>query len=346
MKKVHYIGIALLVFSLLCRWFPSVAEFYAQLWYPAISSVLSLLASVVPFSLEELAALGFVVAFLWVLVKSIGQKKGFWWYLGKNALVVMWLAVWLYTGWGNNYYRPSLLARHSIQKQMFSENAFNNFLYDYTDSLNSLHSAVGLPAHQELEESIKAYYNETLPAFGYTRLKDWQHPKRPLVNRLYSAVGVSGFLGPFFCETHVNLDVPEDDYPFTLAHELAHLAGVTSEAEANYWAYSFCMHSGNDALRYCALFSIFPHVASNVYSFMTEEYYSYWLNSIDPAIRERYASLRDYWNALRIPILDRFQSRLMDASLKHNGISSGAREYSEVVSLIITMEAWEQAHSL
>ena len=36
----------------------------------------------------------------------------------------------------------------------------------------------------------------------------------------------------------------------------------------------------------------------------------------------------------------------MDASLKHNRVNSGAREYSEVVGLILTMEAWEQTHGL
>ena len=120
----------------------------------------------------------------------------------------------------------------------------------------------------------------------------------------------------------------------------------TSEAEANYWAYAYCLHSGADALRFCGYYSLFPHVATNVHSFMTEDYYAYWMRSILPEIRERYASEQAYWEALRVPVVDRVQSWLMDASLKHNKVSSGAREYSEVVRLILTMEAWEQARGL
>lgn len=272
MKKVHYIGIALFVFCLCCRWFPAVADFYAGVCYPAVSTALSWFAGLVPFSLEEIVALGFVGAFLWVLVKTLVRKKSFWWYLGKSALVAMWLVTWFYMGWGNNYFRTPLQERLGIRNQLFTEDAFNHFLYSYTDSLNDLRSATALPERETLEADIKAYYNETLPGFGYTRLKSWQHPKKPLLGRLYSAVGVLGFVGPFFCETHVNLDVPEGDYPFTLAHEMAHLAGVTSEAEANYWAYMYCRHSRADALRFCGYYSIFPHVATNVNTFMTSGY--------------------------------------------------------------------------
>jgi hypothetical protein len=346
MKKIHYIGLALLAFVLCCRWFTPVADFYATRVYPLLSAGLSFSASVLPFSLEEIVVLGFVAAFIYVLVRTLAGKKSFWWYLGKNALVVMWLVVWLYMGWMGNYYRTPLRARLEIPKVLFSEDAFNQFLYDYTDSLNDLHNNTRLPHPEVLEADIKAFYNETLPSMGYTRLRSWQHPKKPLFNRLYSAVSVSGFMGPFFCETHVNLDVPEGDYPFTLAHELAHLAGVTSEAEANYWAYAYCTHSGQDALRFCGYYSIFPHVAVNVHSFMTEEYYAYWIKSIHPDIRDRYSREQAYWDALRVPVIDRIQSWMMDASLRHNGISSGAREYSEVVSLILTMEAWEKARQL
>ena len=43
MKKIHYIGLILFLFCLCCRWFPAVADFYARVCYPAVSTVLSLL---------------------------------------------------------------------------------------------------------------------------------------------------------------------------------------------------------------------------------------------------------------------------------------------------------------
>ncbi len=339
MKKIHYIGLVLAVFVLLCRWSVPVAEFYARVCYPAISAGLSFLASAFPFSLEELAVLLFAGLLLLVLVKALVQKKGLGWWLGKTALILVWLVVWLYMGWGNNYFRKPLLERVGIQRQLFSESRFNQFLYAYTDSLNASYSRAPLPEKPLIEADIKAYYTRVLPEYGYAPLRAWQHPKRPLFNRLYSAVGVSGFLGPFFCETHVNQDVLENDYPFTLAHELAHLAGVTSEAEANYWAYRYCIHSVDPAVRYSGYYAVFPHVATNVRSFMVEDYYGYWMRTVDERVRADYLTQRNHWDALRVDWVDRIQSWLMDTSLKHNRVSSGAQEYSEVVSLIITMEA-------
>ncbi len=339
MKKIHYIALALAVFVLLCRWSVPVAEFYAKVCYPAISAGLSYLASAFPFSLEELAVLAFPAMLLYVLVRTLAAKKRLGWWLGKTALVLVWLFVWLYMGWGNNYFRAPLLQRIGIQRQFFSEDRFNQFLYAYTDSLNGSFSKDALPDKSSIEADIKTYYIRELPTYGYASLREWQHPKRPLLNRLYSAVGVSGFMGPFFCETQVNRDVLDYEYPFTLAHELAHLAGVTSEAEANYWAYRFCTQSASPAIRYSGYYSLLPHVAANVRTFMAEEYYAYWMRTVDAQIRADYVAQREHWDALRVDWIDRVQTFLMDKSLKHNGVSSGAKEYNEVVSLIITLQA-------
>ena len=53
-------------------------------------------------------------------------------------------------------------------------------------------------------------------------------------------VGVTGSMGPFFCEFTLNGDLLPANYPATYAHELAHLLGITSEAEANFYAYQVC----------------------------------------------------------------------------------------------------------
>lgn len=54
---------------------------------------------------------------------------------------------------------------------------------------------------------------------------------------IYPAIferGRIGCHGTVFAEAQVNEDVLPEQYPFTMAHEFAHLLGVGSEAEANY----------------------------------------------------------------------------------------------------------------
>ena len=87
----------------------------------------------------------------------------------------------------------------------------------------------------DIEQKIKPVYAEVPDKYGLTRPESFQHPKQSFCNALYSGVGVLGYMGPFFDESHVNHELLPVQLPFTYAHELAHLLGVSSEAEANFW---------------------------------------------------------------------------------------------------------------
>lgn len=80
---------------------------------------------------------------------------------------------------------------------------------------------------------------------------------------LISMVGVTGSMGPFFCEFTLNGDLLPPQYPATYTHELAHLLGITSEAEANFYAYQVCTRSVNKEIRFSGYFSILGHVLAN-----------------------------------------------------------------------------------
>lgn len=338
MRKSDFLGILLLAFVIGCRFHTPLADFYAVRCYPVISAGLSLLASAIPVSLEEVVVVAFILALVIVLVSAVRKKTGFLRWLGKTARVVMWLAVWLYMGWGNNYFRTPLYPRTGIQRASYEEEAFSRFLATYTDALNG---AVGNAASwdkEDLEADIKEFYSSTVTDYGYTGLRPWQHVKDPLLNPLYSAVGVLGFMGPFFCESQLNLDLLEEEYPFTLAHELAHLAGVTSEAEANYWAYVCCRRSDNPAVRYSGHLALLPYVATSAASFLSEETFAAWMDSIADGAKEDYETVRRHWEDKRVAAVDRAQRWLMDRFLRSNGVSEGARDYYGVIGILMTMD--------
>ena len=142
MKKRDFLGLALLAFVAACRWWTPAADFYAERCYPLISAALSWPASLVPFSLEELVVVGFVVALLGVLVRAVRRKKGVGWWLGRTARVAMWLVVWFYLGWGNNYFRTPLYARMDITPAHYEPEVFARFLEDYTAALAESAEAV------------------------------------------------------------------------------------------------------------------------------------------------------------------------------------------------------------
>lgn len=336
-------GGILVAFVLGCRFFVPLADFYAERCYPVISGGLSWLAAAVPFSLEEVVVLVFLGVFIRVLVRAVRKKEGFVRWLGKTARVAMWLVVWFYLGWGNNYFRTPLYPRLGIERTSFETEAFDRFLTDYTEALNAGAGSAVTWDRDSLGADIRSFYTRQVSAYGYTGLCRWQKVKRPLVNPLYSAVGVLGFMGPFFCESQVNLDLPEIEYPFTLAHEMAHLAGVTSEAEANYWAYVYCRQSEDAAVRYSGHIGLLGYAASNASALLPKEGYAAWTDSLSPKVLQDYYGIRRYWQERRVKAIDEVQRWMMDLFLKSNRVSEGAMDYFGVIGMIMTMDAQEEA---
>lgn len=338
MKKKTIIGLVLLAFCLACRYHTPVADFYAEHCYPVISTVLSRIASLAPFSLEEIVVLAYVVTIVDILVKAIKHKDGFFKWLGKTVVVLMWLYVWFYIGWGNNYYRTGLYQRNGIQRVSFEPEAFRHFLNDYTRELNWSAAESGVFDRNKLEQDIREFYTTEGTRYGYSPLHNWQHVKAPLLNRVFSAVLVQGYMGPFFCESQVNRDLLEYEYPYTVAHELSHLAGVTSEAEAGYWGYAFCRTSVNPAVRYSGYQGILPYVLYNAKSLLSEEEYEAWTATLSEKAKADYTASREYWKGKRVVWIDKFQTWFYNLYLKSNGVADGVKDYSGVVSMIMTMD--------
>ena len=339
MRKSDFIGLLLLAFVIGCRFDGAVADFYATRCYPVLSHGMSWCAAFVPFSLEEIIVVGFVLALVRVLVRAIRRKQGFGRWLGKTLRLVLWLVVWFYMGWGNNYFRTPLYPRMGIQQTTFEKEDFHRFLRDYTGALNGCAGTDKTWNRDALASEVRAFYSEQVTKYGYTGLRDWQQVKKPLVNPLYSAVGVLGFMGPFFCESQLNTDLPDIEYPFTLAHEMAHLAGVTSEAEANYWAYVFCRQSDDASVRYSGYLGILGYAASNASALLQDDEYDTWSESLSPEALEDYESIHEFWQGKRVKVIDDIQRWMMDLLLKSNNVSEGARDYFGVIAMIMTMDA-------
>lgn len=339
MKKRNILGLLLLAFCVVCRFHAPSADFYAEKLYPCISGVLSFFAAIFPFPLEEITVIAFVVLILFLVVKGIRRRERFFVWAGKLLTLVLWLVVWFYMGWGNNYYRTGLYERNGIERAVYDEAVFRTFLSSFTAELNQAAAKTGAFDKESLETDIKSYYTDVVRPFGYTGLHGWQHIKKPFFNRLYSAVSVSGFMGPLFSEPLVNKDVLDVEYPFVAAHELAHLAGVASEAEANWWAFDFCRNSPESAVRYSGYLSILPYVIQNARMLLTTDDYNLWAASLSDKVKADYMASGRHWKELRVGWIGRMQSWIYDLFLKGNGVSEGIHDYFGVVSVIMTMDA-------
>ena len=89
-----------------------------------------------------------------------------------------------------------------------------------------------------------------------------------LFTPLSSMSGVTGSMGPFFCEFTLNGDIRPHDYPAIYAHEFAHLLGIANEGEANFYSYIVCTASSDKAVKFSGYYHIFFHVLRNVFDIL------------------------------------------------------------------------------
>lgn len=336
---LRYIVLALLLLCIvLCRFFPVMAEGYSCHIYPWLSAALSAIASVFPFSLEEVLV---VVIILWMIIYPFlkrRKKKSWRFIVGREVELLAWVYIWFYLGWGLNYFRYDIYRRMEVEPAGYDEQAFHRFLVSYTDSLNQSYTAEVKTDPERMQQEIKEIYRQVPSMYGLALPRDYQHPKQVWFNPLYSGVGVLGYMGPFFAKSQLNEELLPVQLPFTYAHELSHLLGVSNEAEANYWAYRVCRSSKRPAVRYSAYFGLLPYVLVNASSVLTEEEFREWIKTIRPEVVKDYEYKRMYWNERYSTLLGEVQNKIYNLFLKGNNIPSGRKNYAEVIGILLSLE--------
>lgn len=342
----YILPLMLILFIVLCRFIPALAEGYARHVYPIFSIILSAVSSLVPFSLEEILVIGIV---LWLVVYPIikRRKRKTWKrILGREVELLVWVYIWFYLGWGLNYFRYNIYTRVRVAPVQYEEQAFLRFLSNYKDSLNQSYVAVVQPNTNAMDREMKEFYRQVPSSFGLAMPKDFQTPKYFTFTPLYSGVGVLGSMGPFFAESQLNKDLLPVQLPFTYAHEYSHLLGVSNEAEANYWAYQVCINSSSPAVRYSGYFGILPYVLINASSLLPQDRFREWIKGIRPEIVKEYEDKRTYWSERYSPFIGELQNHIYDWFLKGNNISSGRKNYAEVISILLSIPTVSASHSL
>lgn len=332
----------LLVSLIAIRFIPDGGEFYATYIYPTTSWGLSFLSSFCPWSLEEITVC--LTGALLLLFPLIGLccRKG-----GKSILkgeieILLWVIVWFYWGWGCTYFRTPFHERMMIEEAEYTPESFQKFLTAYTDSLNAAYLPAQNLNKEEVRREIKAIYSQLPPGFGLTKPQSFQEPKTLLFNELYNQVGVLGYMGPFFAESQVNMSLEPLEYPFTYAHELSHLLGISNEAEANFWAFHICTQSKNPMVRYSAYNGLLAYVANNARAVFKKEDYEKWLATVRPEVMEDEKRLAQLWKDRKNPVLNAAQDWLYNLYLKGNDIPQGVQNYAQVVSMLISVQESQQ----
>ncbi len=343
MKRIFKIRLVLPLILLTIIWavqfFPGWGEFYARHFYPSISYVLGSFSSLFAFAIGDLFIFFSIIFLLFIPIYGIWKKKGWKRTLSWMIELLAWVYIWFYLAWGLNYSQDSFYKRTNIPYSAYTAENFTAFLEDYIPALNSSYVPIeDIDKDQIREEAVKGY-NLIGDSLGINALRiSSPRVKTMLFTPLISKVAVIGSMGPFFCEFTVNGDALPSQYPATYVHELSHLLGITSEAEANFYAYQVCTASEVPEIRFAGYFSILNHVLSNAYRLLPQEEFERLNNSIRPEIKELSKTNHEYWLEKYSPIVGSIQGWLYNLYLKGNKIESGRKNYSEVIGLLISYQ--------
>ena len=352
LKWRHGVLIALLILVTLTKMIPLWGFIYTTRIYPVIGTLLSPISGFFPFAVGDIFI---ALSIAWVILYPIYEirlrkKRVF----GRVAEYLLWVYAWFYIAWGLNYSQPNIYYRIGMKPVEVSKAKFKKFAYQYADSLNALSNASLSNARKSISpdsivddglknrvrDAVLKEYNKIGYREGINRpFNQHPHAKTMVFTPLSSMAGVTGSMGPFFCEFTLNGDILAHDYPATYAHEFAHFLGVANEGEANFYSYIVCTASADKQVRFSGYYHIFFHVLNNVFDILGEKEGERFLKHIRPEIIQRARNDRRYWLSKRCKALDAAQDFIFELYLKGNHVAEGRKSYSGVIGLIL---AWEE----
>ena len=352
LKWRHGVLIALLILVTLTKMIPLWGFIYTTRIYPVIGTLLSPISGIFPFAVGDIFI---ALSIAWVIlypIYEIGLRKKR--VFGRVAEYLLWVYAWFYIAWGLNYSQPNIYYRIGMKPVEVSKAKFKKFAYQYADSLNALSNASLSNARKSISpdsivddalknrvrDAVLKEYNKIGYREGINRpFNQHPHAKTMVFTPLSSMAGVTGSMGPFFCEFTLNGDILAHDYPATYAHEFAHFLGVANEGEANFYSYIVCTASADKQVRFSGYYHIFFHVLNNVFDILGEKEGERFLKHIRPEIIQRARNDRRYWLSKRCKALDAAQDFIFELYLRGNHVAEGRKSYSGVIGLIL---AWEE----
>ena len=381
LKWRHWVLLVLLSLITLTKLIPLWGFIYTTRIYPIIGSLLSPISGLFPFAVGDIFIALSIVWVIFYPIYEIKWRKQLanrFFFLaakrgcypkkkvvfGRVAEYLLWVYAWFYIAWGLNYSQPNIYCRTGMKPVEVSEAKFREFAYRYADSINSLSEERRVKSEEtafddqresqfngmvddglknRVRDAVLKGYNEIGAKEGINApFNQHPHAKTMLFTPLSSMSGVTGSMGPFFCEFTLNGDIRPHDYPAIYAHEFAHLLGIANEGEANFYSYIVCTASSDKAVKFSGYYHIFFHVLRNVFDILGEKEGEKFLKYIRPEIIQLAKSDRNYWLSKRCKVLDAAQDFIFDLYLRGNHVAEGRKSYSGVVGLIL---AWESRHA-
>jgi hypothetical protein len=313
-----------------------VEKYYAQGIYPVIAKFFSYFSSLFPFSLDDLFY-GFLILLPFLLILFAVIERISWKFalkFGLNTIALVYIS--FYFLWGFNYYRSDLNQRLGISEQNPDTENFIRVFENLIEQVNLSRTDFETITKAEVDSLVEVSFKKWAPVLKLHYPLGRRRAKEITLSRFFAQAGISGYYGPFFNEVHVNRFNLPLEYPFVLAHEKAHQFGITSEAEANFYAWVVCSQSESKHLQYSSNLAIFRYF---LYQGSRLEQLQKIAEKLDDGAKSDLMKIRQHWQELRNDKIDQAASKMNDAYLKTNKIEKGIQDYTGVVKHVMDFSA-------
>jgi Protein of unknown function (DUF3810) len=341
MGRARAAGLALIgvaAIALAVPWPPATVEaVFSSTWYPPWQRLATTATNALPFAAFDLVLAAAIVSLVGVVIASWRGSGGGRWRRGGAALlaalaVVAATYLWFLVAWGFNYRRTAIDARVGLDRTRATPQRLNAFALETVEDLNRLRPiahAHAWPDRTALVETLRPPFRAALPRLGIGPDVVAGIPKRSVLQPYFRWAGIDGVTNPFMPEVVVNADLLPMEWPFTLAHEWGHLAGLAHEAEASYAGWLTCQ-AGTDQTRYSAALWAFGHV----FAASPREQQMVLLSRLGDGPRRdlRAIAMR---TSSRVRVVQQVSWATYDRYLKSNRVAEGLASYDGAIVLIL-----------
>ena len=328
-----------------------VERLYSRGIYPWIAAVLVPLGDLVPFPLGWGAvALGVlllpVVVFRsWRRCRAAGACPGRWLAAGlgrAGVWAVLGYAAFVFL-WGANYRRLPIeeqlgLAAPAGEEAAAEDDGGETARRRQVESLVAalvvaIRRNVPPPGERDAGRALEAIRRAL-----YRSLSSW-HGVAPVlpgkVKRLPSGsllrFGTSGMILPLFLEAHTDGALTDVDHLGVAAHELAHVGGLSGEADAELAAIIAGLEADDRYARYAVALQAFRRCAWQLLPEARKRFEA----ALPRQARSDLEAMRAVAARYATPALRKLQRRSYDVFLRSQGVEAGVRDYSRVVELLV-----------
>ena len=344
-----FIPCALILTLCASRW-PSFAEWYATTIYPALSSGIHRLTSLLPFSLAEclvilapIAALTLLAVFIVHLIRNREQRGFRAAKFGLNLICIAGILWFSFTVCcGINYSRYPFAQVCGLTVRDSSVEELTGLCTELAETLSALrpgltedeNGVMALSGASPSDTAADAKEAYAKLAEKYPTLPDhYGAPKPVFFSRAMSWADITGVFFPFTFEANVNVDIPDYSIPSTMCHELTHLRGYMREDEANFIAFLACRESENAEFQYSGTMLAFIH-ANNALFAVDAELGNETYSLLSEAVQRDLSANTAYWKQFEGPIAE-VSSAVNDTYLKANRQEDGVKSYGRMVDLLL-----------